>query len=71
MSYKEARELEELPQRLQALEREQEELARRLADPAIYQDRSVDVKAMNVRLETSDAELTVLLARWEALEAKP
>jgi ABC transport system ATP-binding/permease protein len=71
LSYKEARELEELPRRLQALEREQEELARRLADPAIYQDRTVDVKALNVRLEAIDGELTLLLARWEKLEAKP
>src|SRR5450631_108499 len=71
LSYKEARELAELPQRLQALELEQEELTRRLADPAIYQDRAVDVKALNVRLEAIDGELTTLLARWEALEAKP
>jgi ATP-binding cassette subfamily F protein uup len=71
LSYKEARELEELPQKLQALELEQKDLARQLADPAIYQDRAVDVKALNMRLEAIDGELTALLARWEALEAKP
>jgi ATP-binding cassette subfamily F protein uup len=70
LSYKEVRELEELPQKLGALEREQAELARKLADPAVYRDRSVDVKALNLRLEAIDAETTRLLARWEELEAK-
>jgi ATPase subunit of ABC transporter with duplicated ATPase domains len=70
LSYKEVRELEELPQKLGTLEREQEELARKLADPAVYRDRAVDVKALNLRLEAIDAETTRLLARWEELEAK-
>jgi ATP-binding cassette subfamily F protein uup len=70
LSYKEARELEELPARLEALEGEQAELARKLADPAVYQDRTVDVKALNTRVEAIDAELTRLLARWEELEAR-
>src|SRR5450631_2697644 len=70
LSYKETRELEELPQKLQALEREQEELTRKLADPAIYRDRAVDVKALNARLEGIDREMTAFLARWEELEAR-
>ncbi len=70
LAYKESRELEEIPARLEALEREQKEIAGRLADPAIYQDRSVDVKAMNARVEAIDAELTRLLSRWEELEAR-
>jgi ABC transport system ATP-binding/permease protein len=70
LSYKETRELEELPQRLQALEREQEELTRKLADPAIYKDRAVDVKALNTRLEGIDGEMTAFLARWEELDAR-
>ena len=52
------------------LETEQKSLAERLADPAIYQDRGVDVKALNLRIEAIEAELTRLLARWEELEAK-
>ena len=70
LSYKETRELEALPAQLEALEREQEELTRRLADPALYQDRTVDLKALNAKHATNDAELTRLLERWEALEAK-
>ena len=70
LSYKEARELEQLPAKLEALEREQQDLSRRLADPAIYQDRSVDFKALTDRNAAIEDELTRLLARWEALEAK-
>ena len=70
LSYKETRELEALPGMLKALEAEQAELARRLADPALYQDRGVDLKALNARHDEIEAELTRLLARWEELEAK-
>jgi len=70
LSYNESRELEALPAKLEALEQEQKALAERLADPATYSDRSVDVAALNRRHEAIDAELTTLLARWEELEGK-
>jgi ATP-binding cassette subfamily F protein uup len=70
LGFKEARELEELPAKLEALEQEQKTLAAKLADPALYQDRSVDLRALNARHSEIDEELTRLLARWEALEAK-
>jgi ABC-type multidrug transport system ATPase subunit len=49
LGYKEARELEEIPALIEAIERDQKELARQVADPATYQDRSIDVKALNMR----------------------
>ncbi len=70
LSYRETRELGELPGKLEALEREQSELTKRLADPATYTDRSLDIKALNERHDAIEAELTTLLARWEALEVK-
>ena len=70
LTYKETRELEELPARIEALEREQNDLARRLSDPALYQDRSVDLRALNARHAENAAELDRLLVRWEALETK-
>jgi ATP-binding cassette subfamily F protein uup len=70
LSYKETRELEAIPGELAALEMEQAELARRLADPAAYQDRGTDFKALNARHDAIDAELTRLLARWEELESR-
>jgi ATP-binding cassette subfamily F protein uup len=70
LGFKESRELEALPAQLESLEREQEELAAKLADPAIYQDRSVDIKALNERAAAVDGEITRLLTRWEQLEGK-
>ncbi len=70
LSYNESRELEALPSKLEALEREQGEIAAKLADPATYQDRSMDVRALNARHEAIEGELTQLLARWEALESR-
>ena len=70
LTYKEARELEALPARIEALEREQADLARRLADPASYQDRAFDPAALNARHVENEAELVRLLERWEALETR-
>ena len=71
LSYKESRELDELPAKLLALEGEQKEIAAKLADPATYQDRAIDIKALNARNEAIEAEMVVLLERWESLEARP
>ena len=70
LTYKESRELEALPAKLEALELEQAALAARLADPATYQDRTLDLRAMNARHEAIEAQLTTLLARWEELESR-
>jgi ATP-binding cassette subfamily F protein uup len=70
LSFKESRELEGLPARLAALEAEQVALNARLADPELYQDRSVDLRALNTRRDEIEAELTLLLTRWEELEAR-
>ncbi len=68
LSYKEQRELEAIPQKIQALEREQAVLQAGLADPATYQQAGNGVSAMNARLEEIESELLELLERWEALE---
>jgi len=70
LSFNEARELEGLPVRLEALETEQRTLAERLADPALYQDRTADPKAIAARHAAIESELEALLVRWEELEAK-
>lgn len=61
------RELDELPARIAALEGEQAELNRQLADPDIYRKEGGNVAAMHARVEVIDAELMGLLERWEAL----
>ena len=70
LSYKEARELEGLPPRIEALEAEQAELAARLADPALYQASPEEAAALHARTEAIEGELLESLVRWEALEAK-
>jgi ABC transport system ATP-binding/permease protein len=70
LSYKEVRELEALPARIEALEAEQAELAARLADPALYQNKAEEAAALQARSEAIEAELLDALTRWEALEAK-
>jgi len=70
LSYKEARELESLPGKIQALEAEQARIATQLADPALYQSATADAAALHARGEAIEAEIMEALARWEALEAK-
>ncbi|HCZ14419.1 MAG TPA: ABC transporter ATP-binding protein, partial [Candidatus Accumulibacter sp.] len=67
-SWKEARELEELPQRISALEAEQKKIGARLADPALYQSQAQEAQRLSTRLSEIDEQLLVLLERWEALE---
>ncbi len=70
LSYKESRELEAIPAQVEALEREQNDLTTRLADPALYRDRGADLKGLNTRHAEIGEELTRLLERWNELEAK-
>jgi ATP-binding cassette subfamily F protein uup len=67
LSYKEQRELDELPARIEALETEQAELNKQLADPDIYRKEAGNVAAMHARVEAIDEELLISLARWEEL----
>ncbi len=70
LSFKEQRELEQLPDRIAALEAEQGVLQCRLADPAFYQGPPDAVRELQTRLAKVDAEIDAALVRWEALEAK-
>lgn len=68
LSYKDARELEELPKRIEALEREQSGIAALLADGSIYRGDVKRAKQLQVRSEEIDAEVMTAMERWEALE---
>ena len=69
LSYKETRELAELPARISALEDEQKAIALRLEDPVLYQSNPQEANALSSRLTEIDDELMLLLERWEALES--
>jgi ATP-binding cassette subfamily F protein uup len=70
LSYKEQRELDELPARLAALEAEQAALNEALAGTALYAGPADKVAAAHARHAAIDDELLVLMERWEALEAR-
>src|SRR5512145_1182407 len=68
LSFKEQKELQELPQRIEALEREQEEIAAALGAGALFRDNPAHAKQLQQRAAEIDDELLQLMTRWEALE---
>ncbi len=70
LSYKENRELAELPEKMQAMESEQQDITTRLADTTLYRDHPEQVKPLQARFAELEEKLLAALQRWEALEAK-
>ncbi len=70
LSYKEQRELEGLPARIEALEAEQKTLGERLADAGFYAREPQNVAAAQARVAAIDDELLLALERWEALGSR-
>ncbi len=69
LGYKDQRELDALPGRIEALEAEQAELSARTSDPAFYtQPQPAQAEVLN-RLSAIGDELDAAYARWDALEA--
>jgi ATP-binding cassette subfamily F protein uup len=69
LSYKEQKELEALPARIEQLEDEQAQIHTQLADPRLYQEAGDKVAQLKARLEALETELTAGYARWEELES--
>ncbi|NQD35862.1 ATP-binding cassette domain-containing protein [Permianibacter sp. IMCC34836] len=69
LSYKDQRELDQLPALIEKLESEQQALQQQLADPAIYRERAAEAAALTSKLATLDTDLQKAYARWEALDA--
>jgi ATP-binding cassette subfamily F protein uup len=70
LSFKESRELDSLPQRIDALEAEQNAIALRLADPVLYQRAAEEVPGLQRRLRTIETEMAAAMARWEDLASR-
>ncbi len=70
LSFKEQRELEQLPQLIADLEAEQADIATRLADPDLYRKAPDEAQALNQRFAEIDTLLMDALQRWEAIEAR-
>jgi len=69
LSYKDQRELDMLPSRIEALEAELEQIDARLADPEFYRQAGEEIAVATARREEVSAELSHAYARWESLEA--
>jgi ABC transport system ATP-binding/permease protein len=70
LSFNETRELEQLPGRIEALEKEQNTIQVRLAEGSIYASAPDEAKALAVRLDALSVDIDAAMTRWEALELK-
>ncbi|HUD00342.1 MAG TPA: ATP-binding cassette domain-containing protein [Candidatus Polarisedimenticolaceae bacterium] len=70
LSYKEKRELEGLPARIELLETEQSELQRRMGQADFYRQPSATITFALERLEALGNELEECYARWQSLESQ-
>ncbi len=69
LTNKEQRELETLPAKIEALEKEQAELTAKLGDVTIYRRDPAGATAAKKRLDEIETEHATVFARWEELEA--
>ena len=70
LGYKEQRELEALPARIEQLETEQAALVAAISDPGFYQQPAAQMNATQQKLAALEAELEQAYARWTELEEK-
>jgi ATP-binding cassette subfamily F protein uup len=69
LSYKDQRELDALPARIESLENEQSELQAITSDPGFYRQDPETISTTLARLEKVAGELEACYTRWEELEA--
>ena len=69
LSYKDQRELEMLPARIEQLESETEELTAAMSDPEYFKQPAEKIAEASERLKQLNDELSHAYARWEELEA--
>jgi ATP-binding cassette subfamily F protein uup len=71
LSFRERRELEELPSRIDVLETEHRELNQKMTGTEFYREPSATIAAVLARLAEIEHELTACYARWDALDSRP
>lgn len=68
LSFKEEKELTSLPERIEKLENEREELFRLMSDAEYFKKTPAEMSKAKTRLETIEEELISAYGRWEYLE---
>ena len=70
LGYKEQRELEQLPARIEQLEADVAAMTEAMHDPGFFQQDGAAITAHNTRLAETQAALDAAYARWETLETQ-
>jgi ATP-binding cassette subfamily F protein uup len=70
LSFKEQREFDALPARIDALETEERTLNATFGDPGFYKEPADTIRRTLARLEEVRAELVVAYARWDELDSR-
>ncbi len=70
LGYKEQRELDSLPEAIEALEQEREQQEQLLADPDLYNGDSDALQQISATMQALDEKLEAAYARWDELEEK-
>jgi ATP-binding cassette subfamily F protein uup len=70
LSYKDQRELGQLPQRIEQLETDIDALHKSMSDPDFYRLPSDEIAIKKERLSTAEADLQTAYSRWEELEQR-
>ena len=70
LTYKENKELEELPAKLESLETELAEIHEKMADPELYKSGNNEVAELTDKATELEQSLEIAFTRWEELEEK-
>jgi ABC transport system ATP-binding/permease protein len=70
LTFKEKRELEEAPKKIEQLENEQSDLHSQMADPAFFKKPPDEIATATRRLEAITSEVAQLYARWMILSER-
>src|SRR5205085_460075 len=70
LSYGEQRELDRMPDHIEALESEHRALNERIAAPGFYKEAPSDIRAALARVSQLDRDLIAAYTRWEELTSR-
>ncbi len=68
LTFKEKKDLEELPGRIEAMETERDQLYASLADPDFYRQEGDKIPVANTRIKELEQEIAAAYERWDSLE---
>jgi ATP-binding cassette subfamily F protein uup len=68
LGYMQKREMQDLPQKIEALESEQKELFATLSDPEFYKKEKDEIAGVKSELDRVEGEIETAYRRWEELE---